>query len=62
MIFLAARSFFTVEIVHNIIHGLADSWLLRDRAEPETSCRLMRQFLADAVQICCGICKLSHRH
>ena len=46
MIFLAARSFFTVEIVHNIIHGLADSWLLRDRAEPETSCRLMRQFLA----------------
>ena len=58
MIFFTAQVFFAVEVIHYIIHCLADSWLLRDCAESETGCRLMRQFLADAVQICFGVCEL----
>ena len=58
MIFFTAQVFFAVEVIHYIIHCLADSWLLRDRAEPETSCCLIRQLFADTVQICFGICEL----
>ena len=50
--------FLAIKIEHDIIHDLADRRILRDRAEPETTCRLMRQFLTNAVQICFCICKL----
>ena len=58
IIFFAARIFLAIKIEHDIIHCLADRRILRDRAEPETTCRLMRQFFADAVQIFFGICEL----
>ena len=58
MIFFTAQVFFAVEVIHDIIHCLANHRVLRDCTESESCCRLMWQFLADAVQICCGICEL----
>lgn len=42
----------------DIIYCFTHSRFLRDCAELESCCRLMRQFLADAVQIFFGICEL----